>query len=496
MENDDKRILELEQQVQKLQDELKTANRELTQKAEALEELLGKVHHVDEEKVEDLLDSVKEQERDYKNHYDALTGLPAYHQFIDMVDEYLLMHGKKGHYCVYSDFSNFQYLNEVYGYEEGDYVLQRFAESLMNEYADGIMFCRVTSDHFIGIIYEEDLEQAKESYLAFTSEFTKRCNEKYDQCNLVIVSGIYEITENDRTVASMLDKANDARKMGKEQKVKTSVVLYTDQIKYQTESVKHIVGNMVSAYNNKEFYAYLQPKVSLKTGRIIGAEALVRWIRSDGTKMMPAQFIDIFERNGFITQVDFCVLEQVVEYLEDALLKQEEVVPVSVNFSRRHNETKGFVTEVFQCLETHHVPNNLLEAEVTESVFMSDLSQLDSNLKKFRSQGVEISVDDFGSGYSSLNILGKVDVDTIKLDKQFLDSAAEKENAVTVIKYLIKMLKHLGFKVLAEGVETGEQLQMLKEADCDVVQGYYYAKPMPIHEFRQFLKEFNQKAVG
>ena len=151
---------------------------------------------------------------------------------------------------------------------------------------------------------------------------------------------------------------------------------------------------------------------------------------------------------------------------------------------------------ILKRLKDYKVPGNLLEVEVTESVFMSDLNKLTNNLETLRDRGVEISVDDFGSGYSSLNLLSKVAVDTVKLDKQFLDdtmNSEREETALTIIKYLTKMLRHLGFKVLAEGVETSEQLEMLRLADCDIVQGYFYAKPMPIGEFRTFLQEFNER---
>ena len=435
-----------------------------------------------------------QREMDRKLNYDALTGLPVYNRFIQMVEEYMEEHGKTGLFCLYSDFSNFQYLNEVYGYETGDRVLHDYARTLTEEYPEGILFCRVTSDHFLGIIQADNVDLARQSFYSFAVKFAIKINAQYSQCNLVIASGIYEVQESDKNVAGMMDNANEARKICKSQKVATSVVVYTEEIQKQTENTKAIVANMVNAYNNKEFYAYLQPKVSLKTGKIVGAEALVRWIRPDGTMMMPMQFIDIIERNGFVTKVDFAILENVMEYLRDAMAAGEKVVPISVNFSRRHNEFEGFVPSIFKRLDTYQVPAELLEVELTESVFLSDLSSLNMNLKRLRDRGIGISVDDFGSGYSSLNLLSRITVDTIKLDKQFLDNTlnvAQEETALTVIKYLTKMLKHLGFKVLAEGVETKEQLEMLKKADCDYVQGYYYAKPMPIPQFREFLKEFN-----
>lgn len=437
-----------------------------------------------------------QRELNRKLNYDALTGLPVYNKFIDQLEMYMTTHGKAGLYFVSSDFSNFQYVNEMYGYEVGDRILHDFAGALQEKCKNGVLFCRVTSDHFVGVLKEESVEDARQAYLAFTNSFVQRINNRYDQCNLVIATGLYEITENDWSVSSMMDNANEARKQCKTQKVDSAVEIYTDKIRRDLENTREIVSGMVSAYNNKEFQAYLQPKVSLHTGKVVGAEALVRWVKADGTLVMPGRFIDVFERNGFITKVDFAILDQVMEYLRDALAEGEEVVPISVNFSRRHNEYTDFVPNILKRLKDYKVPSELLEVEVTESVFMSDLNKLTNNLETLRDKGVEISVDDFGSGYSSLNLLSKVAVDTVKLDKQFLDdtmNSEREETALTIIKYLTKMLKHLGFKVLAEGVETREQLDMLRLADCDIVQGYFYAKPMPIGEFRTFLQEFNGK---
>lgn len=437
-----------------------------------------------------------QRELNRKLNYDALTGLPVYNKFVDKLEAYMAANGKVGLYFVSSDFSNFQYVNEMYGYEVGDRILHDFAVALQEKCQESILFCRVTSDHFVGVLKEDSVEDARQAYLTFTNSFVKRINSRYDQCNLVIATGLYEITENDWSVSSMMDNANEARKQCKTQKVDSAVEIYTDKIRRDLENTRTIVSGMVSAYNNKEFHAYLQPKVSLHTGKVVGAEALVRWIKADGTMVMPGKFIDIFERNGFITKVDFAILDQVMEYLRDALAQGEEVVPISVNFSRRHNEYADFVPNILKRLKDYKVPGNLLEVEVTESVFMSDLNKLTNNLETLRDRGVEISVDDFGSGYSSLNLLSKVAVDTVKLDKQFLDdtmNSEREETALTIIKYLTKMLRHLGFKVLAEGVETSEQLEMLRLADCDIVQGYFYAKPMPIGEFRTFLQEFNER---
>ncbi len=434
----------------------------------------------------------EEKERqalDKKLNYDELTGLPVYSKFIQIAEEYIEEYGCENLYCVNSDISNFQYLNDVYGYTAGDAVLKEFAHKLKKEYPYIVEFSRITSDHFVGLIKAESMEKAKNSYQQFTEAYMDKCNEFYDQCNLAIATGIAVIDSSDTNIVTIIDDANEARKICKEQRVVTEVVVYSDDIKYQIESAKTIVSRMVSAYNNNEFKAYLQPRIDLQTGEIVGAEALVRWIRPDGTVVSPSKFMPVLERNGFITKVDFVVLEQVMEYLQYSMGNHEKYVPISVNFSRRHMEFPAFVPSIFKRLDSFEVPGELLEVEITESVFVSDLGVINGVMKHLKERNVNVSMDDFGSGYSSLNMLTKVNVDIIKLDREFILEITEQENSFTVVKYLVKMLKRLGFKVLAEGVETKEQAEMLKKIGCDYAQGYYYAKPMPIQQFRQYLKE-------
>ena len=192
--------------------------------------------------------------------------------------------------------------------------------------------------------------------------------------------------------------------------------------------------------------------------------------------------------------MDFHILEQVLKYLREVLDRGEAVVPVSVNFSRLHNDDAHFVQKIKELLDGYGIAPGLLEAEVTESIYMYDLNILRENIRRLQQMGVKISIDDFGSGYSSLNVLSKVSADVIKLDKQFLDDYDE-DSSPEFIKYLITMIKHLGYQIIAEGVETKRQAEMLKAAECDMAQGYYYARPMPVSEFNKFLQKQNTGAV-
>ncbi len=441
--------------------------------------------------IKQLYDIEKEKNAiEQKINYDGLTGLLKYQRFTYLTEEYIKMHSDQKYYFVYSDFANFQYMNEHYGYVEGDKILTMYAESLQ-QVPCGIYFTRVTSDHFVGLLTGEDEDEVRKSFLQMATDFCDRINKQYDQSNLVLVSGFSAVENNEESPVIAIDRANVARKYGKDTD-KTIVINYTQEIKERNEAEKAIAANMTSALANGEFKAWLQPKISLKTGKIIGAEALVRWIRNDGTMIYPDQFIPLFEKNGFIKKVDFAVLDAVLVYLEEAMKNREEVVPISVNFSRRHNETEDFVEQILHKLEGRNIPTNMLEAELTESIFMMDLSVLMENIQKLKESGIAVSIDDFGSGYSSLNVLANVEVDIIKLDRKFLDYTNNDSKTTAFVKYLVRMMKRLGYKVLVEGVETKEQLDLLKNAECDMVQGYYYARPMPIPEFKKFLKEFNR----
>ena len=451
---------------------------------------LLRIASIIDNRIQQLQNEERNREKlDLQVNYDSLTGLPNYSKFLSLCEQYMqenMQNRGIDHYFVYADFSNFQYLNERYGYAVGDAVLKRFADRL-KEYPNGICFTRITSDHFIGLIREP--ENTIDNFEKYMEGFCEELNREYTLCKLILICGISKVEQMDVSVSTMVDYANVARKYGKN-KAETCCILYTAQIRGQNETEMMIAANMYQALENREFQVYLQPKVNIYTGKIVGAEALVRWKKADGSMIYPDVFIPLFERNGFITKVDFYVLEQVLVYLREAIAIGEEVVPVSVNFSRLHNDDDAFVDKIQGLLATYEIDPRLLEAEVTESVYMYDLNSLKDKITRLQNLGVLISIDDFGSGYSSLNVLSRIAANIIKLDRQFL-MEDEGETTPEFIKYLVTMIKHLGYQIIAEGVETKEQVEMLREAGCDMVQGYYYARPMPIPDFRKFLVTFN-----
>lgn len=432
-------------------------------------------------------------EIDRKLNYDALTNLPNYSKFMEMASNYVATNENSNLYFVYSDFSNFQFLNEMHGYMAGDHVLRRYAECLVNQYDHGILHTRITGDKFISLLEWSSEQAGMGEFLAFNQAFCKEINDFYEKSNIVITSGVCPVYVGQSNVSAALDLANIARKYAKN-KGDTTVFLFDENVRKQTENEMYVVSKMNAALENKEFVAFVQPKVSLETGKIIGGEALVRWIGKDGSMVYPNQFIPVFEKNGFITKVDFCVYEQILDYLKEAIDIGEEVVPISINFSRKHLEEQDFIERMGAYMHQYAVPSSLIEAEITESVFVMELDQLKERVEEVHKLGMSIAIDDFGSGYSSLNVLAQIPADVIKLDRKFFEYDNSKTRQKQFIKYLIRMMKHMGVMTVMEGVETKEQLDFMIKCGCDVVQGYYYAKPMPLEEFRRFVKEFNENA--
>ena len=420
-------------------------------------------------------------------HYDPLTKLAWYSKFQSLAQQMQEDYPEKDFYIIYADFSNFRYLNERYGYAEGDHVLADFAIKLQ-EFAYSKICGRVTSNHFLMLCADVEIDVLCRAFLTMSRNFSEEVNCRFDNGNLCIVSGIAKVEKQFGNISAAIDNANMARKYVKTLASGSDCCIFTDDMQKQAELEMEICAQMEQSLKKKEFCVYLQPKMELATGKIIGAEALVRWIKEDGSKIYPDQFIPIFERNGFITKVDFCVLEQVLELQKQRQERGEDLIPISVNFSRRHQENEQFVEDIVALLKKYEVSSTLVEVEITESIFINDWSLVEKNLKKLREYGIAVSIDDFGSGYSSLNVLPKVSADVIKLDRLFLTENPDTERSRIFLRNIIDMLKMLGFRVIAEGVETEQQVQFLKAVGCDYIQGYYLARPMPVPEFEQFLK--------
>jgi len=418
------------------------------------------------------------QDIDRITYRDKLTGAMNFNAFQIEFERFLSAGNGRNHAIVYSDIDRFKFINEKYGYRAGDSILRTVAEIFQKALEPGEIFARVTGDKFITLMkYGTQLE------------LDQRINAIHDSINhiqktdttcyyLPVRSGVYHIRPGDSSVSGIIDLANLARKSVKNIHIST-ISHFNDTMKSRLKRQKDIEQVMADALVREEFVVFYQPKFSLSTNRLAGAEALVRWRRPDSSVLMrPDEFIPIFEDNGFIIELDFYVLERVCRKIRRDIDSNIPVLPISVNFSRTHIKSEDLIPRLHDCLERYHIPPHLIEIEITESALTENESYLTEMISELHNIGLIVSMDDFGSGFSSLNLLKKLPVDILKIDKNFFagDSATERERCI--IENVVNMARALGIHVVSEGVETSEQASFLRSIKCDLAQGYLFGPPI------------------
>lgn len=383
------------------------------------------------------------------------------------------------------DITKFKVINDLYGYERGNQVLQRVADIIRENLAEGETFCRSTADNFVLLLKCEERSKLRSRLNKIATQIRRDCTAN-DACLMVDSAfGVYEITE-DIPFFIMLDRAHLALEYAKNQSG-DKIQFYDEKYRRQIVSERRIENSMELALEQEAFSVFFQPKCDLKTGKIRGAEALVRWKDDERGLVRPDEFIPLFERNGFILRLDMFILERVVQRLAKWEQEGKKLVPVSVNFSRQHLNDSRYIPQITRVVDKYRLPHDLIEVELTENMILDNIKLAQNVVRGLHNKGFSVSMDDFGSGYSSLNVLKNLQFDSIKLDKEFLAGFNSNENAKQVIKGTVEMLKSLKMLVIAEGVETEEQVQFLRDIGCDVAQGYFYAKPLAEENFKDWL---------
>ncbi len=418
---------------------------------------------------------------------DLLTGARNINKF--KIDANMLFekNNRNDYVIVYMDIDRFKYINDTFGYEAGDNILCHVAKCLDDMLRADEIFARLSADNFIILINNtgemEILERIRNLNLNIQANYKMQESSH----KLVISFGICKLENSHSDLTANLDKANTARKSVKGCHTST-YAFYDNQMHQQITDEIEIVESMQAALNNKEFEVYLQPKCQIKTNKILGAEALIRWIHPQKGIISPNKFIPIFEKNGFITKVDFFVFEEVCKTLSYMREHGYEIYPISVNLSRVHMQSTDFIDKLIDIANKYDVPSELLELELTETVILHNIDDLLSIMTTLKEKGFLLSMDDFGTGYSSLNLLKELPFDILKIDRGFFNDVHATQREKIVIKDVVAMAHHLDMKVVSEGVETQRQKKLLQEINCDMAQGYLYAKPMPIKEYLEFVK--------
>lgn len=382
------------------------------------------------------------------------------------------------------DVNRFRAFSDVHGYAEGELLLVRIFNSLKKNLRSGELLTRFSVDQFSLLLILEPEEEPT----ARVERMTRGLSRLYPSERITCSAGVYVVTDRGMSVDRMNSLATVAKDNAK-QAGAGSVLLFDNTMRDRLVSEQQMTASMERALKRGEFVLYLQPKYSVQDRILCGAEALVRWVSPERGFTMPGEFIELFEKNGFITRLDDYVLTAVCRLQRRWINEGRTPVPVSVNLSRRNFSDPGIVQRICAIVDGAGVPHEYIEFELTESAFFEDTHALLGTMHKLCKKGFAISMDDFGSGYSALNSLKDLPLDVVKLDRQFF-TASNAERGRTVIRDTIRLVKDLGMSVVAEGIETSEQVRFLQETGCDLVQGYYFAKPMPVEEFEQLPSAF------
>lgn len=380
------------------------------------------------------------------------------------------------------DVDKFKIINEEYGVQKGDDLLAFISDTLSLVCADNQPYCRLTADIFMVVTPFEE----REELLAFVRKLEDMLN-GFDGMDYRLTFGISVV--EDRTVHTRYhgDNASIARRSIKGNAL-NNVAFFNSAMKSELEKTKAIEDEMAGALARGEFIMHLQPKYSISTERIIGAEALARWIHPKRGMISPAEFIPVFEKNGFILKLDLHIWELACRKIRSWIDNGVNPVPISVNISREYINSFDIKGTISQLIEKYDVPAHLLELEITESMESVGVEKLVMDLK---SAGFTLLMDDFGSGYSSLNTLKSTPFDVLKMDRGFLGEFMESDRGRKIIEHTISMSQDIGLDIVAEGVETCEQAQFLSKCGCDSAQGYYYSKPISEEEFDKKFAEVN-----
>lgn len=385
----------------------------------------------------------------------------------------------------YFNLKRFSHVNQQIGRDEATRVMASFIRGLQEILVEEECICRIGGDNFIVLFRKENFESVL--------DYLKGCGMPYGKENdskifIGTTAGYYLISEHTQNADEIMDNVsiafNHAKNISSE-----PYVVYTEELAESIKESRELEELFPVALEKEEFEAYYQPKVALKDYTLAGAEALCRWFH-DGKMVMPGKFIPVFERTKAITMLDFYMLEHVCKDIRKWLDEGRKVVKVSVNFSRRHMGDMNLLERILEIVDKYQVPHEYIEIELTETTTDVDFKDLREIVNGLQAAGICTSVDDFGMGYSSLNLIKELPWNVLKIDRSLLQPIADgEENGSILLKHVISMAQEIGLECLVEGVETAEQVKFLKQNNCFLAQGFFFDRPLPRAEFEKRMDE-------
>ncbi len=411
-------------------------------------------------------------------YIDPITGGRTYAKFCLDCRNRLDEQKEEKAVCVYLDIDNFNLIATLYSNERMNEIICNIYKTIQQYVGEDGIICRKNTDQFCVMYFYNEAQELEDSLIRFHHAIH---DSKIFELMLRPTIGIYVVEYYGETVEEMVNKAKIAHDAIK-QKADKGISYYDESFRNALYENTHLEDEMEIALRNHEFQPYIQPKYNAESGEICGGEALIRWITADGKIISPGKFIPLAENNGFICKLDREIFSMVCTLQKYFVDKGIKPVPISVNVSRQLMYDKTFVDDYYNMMKEMGLSNDLIELEITESALFEDLDLFRTTLEKMRSYGFRILMDDFGTGYSSLMMLKSMPIDEIKLDKSFIDDYSD-EKGSSIICCVLDLAKMLELPVVAEGVETEDQYLYLKQRGCEVIQGFYFSKPLPAMEF-------------
>jgi len=418
--------------------------------------------------------------------YDQLTGLYSKEFFYKRAKDILMQNPENDYDIICSDIENFKLINDVFGIPAGDRLLCDVA-GLYTELAGAQGICgRLNADKFVCLL-ERRRKYRDEMFMQMGTKIGNAVGAK----NIVVKWGVYAITDRTISVEQMCDRALLAACSIKGRYGK-HFALYDDKLRNKLLREHEIEDEMESALAEGQFIVYLQAKYRIEDDTLAGAEALIRWNHPKWGIQSPGEFIPLFERNGFITKLDQYVWDRACAMMREWDDQGFAPISISVNVSRADIYNEDIAGILLKIVQKYHLQPSRLHLEITESAYTEKPSQIIDTVKQLRELGFIIEMDDFGSGYSSLNMLNQMPLDILKLDMKFIQSETSKPAQQGILRFIIGLARWMKLSVVAEGVETREQLERLRGLGCDYAQGYYYAKPVPYEEFESLMEQHHE----
>lgn len=400
-----------------------------------------------------------------------------------------LLQGKHSYALVYGDIEKFKLINDQLGTQAGDTVLRAVTAAMNSILIDDELVARLSGDHFALLMRYCSMTRLEQRLVEAQEKISQLLEQEDIRYQIGFSYGVYLPEKDDSSIPTMLGRANLARQSDARPRGGITYGVYDSAFRNRLLREKKLEDKLLPALQQGHFIVYLQPKYQLPGQELAGAEALARWMDPEEGMISPAEFIPLMERNGHVTYLDLNIFEQVCAALRRWIGKGLAVVPISVNLSRRHLAEEAFWEKFERILKQYGVPPALIEFEFTETLIYQDRKRLATAIEEIHRMGCSCSIDDFGSGYSSLNLLKDVDVDVLKLDKAFFDDqTATNPRGGEIILGVLSMARRLKLRTVAEGVEREDQVEFLKKAKCDLVQGFVFDRPMPLEEYEKRLR--------